>query len=71
MLCLGDLWEEIFEIINKPLKLIKQWLIENNLFFNLEKTCVTCPHALTEKLLKEIYKNPLVIILLEISMLLL
>lgn len=49
MLCLGDLWEETLEIINKDLKFIKQRLIENNLFLNLEKTCVV-PNDLTVKM---------------------
>jgi len=34
-------------MIKLDLKLIKQWLTENNLFLNLEKTCLV-PHALID-----------------------
>lgn len=50
MLCLGDSWDKIFNMIKLDLKLIKQWLTENNLFLNLEKTCVV-PHALIDNVL--------------------
>jgi len=50
MLCSGDSWDEIFNIIQLDLKLIKNWLTKNNLFLNLEKTCVV-PHALIDSML--------------------
>jgi len=43
VLCSGDSWDEIFNIIQTNLKLIKKWLTRNILFLNLEKTCVV-PH---------------------------
>jgi len=43
MLCLGDIWEEVIDII-------KKWLVNNNLFLNIEKTCIV-PHALVENTL--------------------
>jgi hypothetical protein len=49
MLCKADSWEEIFKVINRDLQLIKQWLLENNLFLNFEKTVIL--HALTENTL--------------------
>lgn len=47
MLCKAHSWDEIFELINRILKLIKQWLFQNNVFLNFEKTYIFF-HALTE-----------------------
>lgn len=40
-------WDEIFELINRNLKLIKQWMFQNNVFLNFEKIRIVF-HALTE-----------------------
>jgi hypothetical protein len=60
IICYADdnSWEKIFKVINRDLQLIKQWLLENNLFLNFEKTSVIL-HALTENTLpiKKKYKN--------------
>jgi len=50
MLCSGDTWDEIFNIIKLDLKLIKKWLTKDNLFLNLNKTCVV-PHASIDSML--------------------
>jgi hypothetical protein len=49
MLCHGKQThaDEIFTLISRDLKSIKQWLLQNNLFVNYEKTCIVL-HTLTE-----------------------
>jgi len=61
MICSGSFWNEVLQNIEIDLKSIRNWLSDNSLFLDLNKSTILL-HLLSEQTLPPIhytqYKNP-------------
>lgn len=54
LICIGSSWDEVFQNIEVDLKLICNWLSDNSLFLNLNKSTILL-HSLSEQTLLAIH----------------